>query len=228
MEDKTLRGGLIFLGAGFILIIAIWFFALRDTQVASEPIQTIPLAPARIPDGARVYEIAPGASQARFELGETLRGNPAAVVGLTGQVSGQLAVNLDDLETAVVGPILVNARTLATDNEFRNAAIRNRILHVEQYEMIRFTPVHVAGAPAQATVGEPISFTVGGVLTITDQAQPVTFTVTAVATPRRIEGQAMTTVNRNDFDLAVPEAPNVANVDEQVRLFLDFVAEVIP
>jgi polyisoprenoid-binding protein YceI len=229
MEDKTLRGGLIFLGIGFAVIIAVWFFALRDTQVASEPIRAMPLPPAQVPAAATVYEIVPAASTARFELGETLRGNPATVVGVTRQVSGQLAVDLDQLHTAVIGPILINARALVTDNEFRDAAIRNRILRAEQYEFIRFTPQQIDGLPPEAAPGEPLTFRVSGVLTVTGRAQPVTFAVTAVApTPQRIEGEATTTINRNDFDLTIPEAPNVADVSEQVEISLNFVAEALP
>ena len=54
----------------------------------------------------------PAASEARFLIVEILRGEPKTVVGKTNQVTGQIAVDLNDLSTAAVGPVQVNVQTL--------------------------------------------------------------------------------------------------------------------
>ena len=90
--------------------------------------------------GLAVYTIQQSASQVRFTIYEELRGAPTDVVGMSDQVAGELAVDINNLSTAQVGEILINARTLATDQDRRNQAIRNRILFTDSYEFIRFAP----------------------------------------------------------------------------------------
>jgi len=161
----------------------------------------------------------------RFQLDEELRGQPTTVVGTTDQVAGQLSVNLADLSQTQVGIIQINARTLATDNNFRNRAIQNEILNTGDFEFITFTPTGIEGLPASATVGEAISFSLVGDLTIRDITQPATFTVEATAVSEtQIVGTATAVVNRTDFGLQIPSVPSVANVEEQVELYIDFTA----
>lgn len=224
---------------------------LREPEEASAPIEAVPLlveptAPAAIPEDPTaqpgttteagpesptnsgellIYAIDPNQSQVRFELGEDLRGQRTAVVGVTDQVAGEIALDLSDLSSAQVGMIQINARTLATDNNFRNRAIHNEILHTGVYEFITFTPGSVEGLPTAVEPGDQVNFTIAGDLTIREMTRPVTFDVTATAvSPERIEGTATATINRDDFDLRIPQVPSVANVDELVQLTINFVA----
>lgn len=197
-----------------------------EEPVAEEPTaaaeEAAPSAPAGEP---RIYRISQDASEVRFELGEDLRGVRTAVAGVTDQIAGEIAVNLNDLASTQVGIIQINARGLATDNNFRNRAIHNEILQTGAYEFITFTPTAVAGLPAAVAPGETVNFTITGDLTIREITQPVTVDVAATATsPDSLSATATTTVNRVDFDLRIPSVPNVANVDEEVRLTIDFVA----
>lgn len=173
----------------------------------------------------QIYTISQADSQVRFELDEDLRGSRVTVVGVTDQVAGEIALNLSDLSPAEVGVIQINARTLETDNSFRNRAIQNRILETGTYEFITFTPTAVNGLPDSAEVGEEISFTMEGDLTIRDVTQPVTFEVTATAvSPDQISGTASAAISREAFGLQIPEVPDVANVEDEVELYIDFVA----
>lgn len=95
--------------------------AAPEPTMAPEPVVE-PAAPA-------VFEIVPAESQARFIIDEVLRGAPVTVVGATDQVAGQIAIDVANPGATQVGQILVNARTLATDNDFRNRAIKNQILN---------------------------------------------------------------------------------------------------
>ena len=96
-----------------------------------------------------IFKIVPAGSETRFLIDEVLRGDPITVVGSTDQVAGQLAVDPGDLSSAQVGVIQVNARTLTTDNQFRNRAIKNRILRTDQHEFVTFTPTEVVGLNGQ-------------------------------------------------------------------------------
>ena len=176
-------------------------------------------------DGPIIFEISQTESEVRFTIDEMLRGEPNTVVGTSDQVAGQIAVDLADLSTAQVGVIQVNARTLATDNNFRNRAIRNVILETNDYEFITFTPTAVNGLPDTAITGDTLTFQITGDLTIRDITQTVVFDVTATAVSgTRLEGTAVATVQRADYNLVIPEVEGVANVNEAVLLEIDFVA----
>lgn len=172
-----------------------------------------------------IYTIDSAGSEVRFQLDEDLRGARTTVTGVTNQVAGQLSVNLADLSQTQVGVIQINARTLVTDNNFRNRAIQNEILDTGAFEFITFTPTGVEGLPASASIGEAISFALVGDLTIRDVTLPATFNVEATAVSEaQITGSATAVVNRADFGLQIPSVPNVANVDEEVELYIDFTA----
>ena len=163
----------------------------------------------------------------RFVLDEDLRGSRTTVVGETDQVAGELAVDFNDLSTTQVGTLQINARTLATDNDFRNRAIKNEILNTNEYEFITFAPSLVEGLPESVSVGEPVTFTIGGDLTIRDVTNEATFEVEATAVSEgEISGMASAVVQRADYNLNIPSVPNVANVEEEVELTINFVARV--
>jgi polyisoprenoid-binding protein YceI len=180
---------------------------------------------ATISSDSIVAQIVSDESEARFIIDEVLNNEPKTVIGTTSQVAGELAVDPSDPAKSQVGIIQVNARTLTTDSEFRNRAIKNQILQTNQYEFITFTPKQIIGLPASGAVGQSYTFQIVGDLTIRDVTKEVTFDVTATpASASRLEGTAQTTIRYADYGISIPEVRQVASVDEQVRLEIDFVA----
>lgn len=172
-----------------------------------------------------VFRIVPEESQASFNIYEELRGSPKDVIGSTDQVSGEILVNLDDLSQSQVGMIQVNARALATDDQRRNQAIRNRILMTDSYEFITFKPLEIIGLSGKGEVGQTYQFQIKGELTIRDVTQLVTFDVELTAESlERVSGMATAVVRYKDFGIVVPDVPFVANVGDEVKLELKFVA----
>ena len=196
-----------------------------EATVPEAPAATESDPPAAAPQGSAVnYQINQEESQVRFVIYEELRGQPKDVIGVSNQVAGQAAVDLNDLSTAQIGEIVINARTLETDDSRRNQAIRNRILFTDQYEFINFKPTQITGLSGNAAPGQSYTFQVTGDLTIKDVTQPVTFDVTVmVESPERLVGSAKVTIVRSDFNLSVPSVPFVANVGETMALETDFV-----
>ena len=200
---------------------------LSEPAAPSSELEAAPVAveESSASGAAVVYTIDPAASEVRFELDEVLRGSPVTVVGATDQVTGEIAIDLNDLSTAQVGTIQVNARGLTTDNNFRNRAINNEILQTGEFEFITFAPTAVNGLSGSAAVGDTVEFTLDGDLTIRDITQPVTFNVSATAvSDTRLEGTANAVVQRADYGLTIPSVPSVADVEEEVELTIDFVA----
>jgi polyisoprenoid-binding protein YceI len=208
---------------------------LKPTATASTPISAVPLTAATTnttttselstTGGATLYTIQASDSTASFVIDEVLRGSPYTVIGTTDQVAGQLALDPSDPSTAQLGTILINARTLTTDDDSRNRALGNRILSTDQYEYISFTPTTLSGLPTSITTTQPFSFEVSGDLTIKDVTRQATFDVTVTPdTDGSLDGQATTTINYADWGLSIPSVPFVASVEDEVALHLDFSA----
>lgn len=207
--------------------------AAATVATATEPADESPAetaapteAPAAAPVAApRVFEIVQAQSQARFIIDEVLRGAPKTVIGATDQVAGQIAIDPANPATTQVGEILVNARTLATDNDFRNRAVKNQILSTNNFEYISFKPRQLVGLPDSVTVGQEFTFQIAGDLTVRDVTKEVTFDVTVTPTDENtIIGLATLSVPYTDFGITIPNAPGVVVTTPDVRLELDFTA----
>lgn len=191
----------------------------------SAPADTAAADPAASSSSPITAQIVPEESEARFIIDEVLNGAPKTVVGTTNQVAGELAVDPADPTKSRVGIIQVNARTLSTDSDMRNRAIKNQILGTDQYEFITFTPTEIVGLPQSGDLGQSYTFQIVGDLTIRDVTRQVTFDVTATpASDSRLEGTAQTTIQYADYGIAIPKVRQVASVADTVRLEIDFVA----
>jgi polyisoprenoid-binding protein YceI len=182
------------------------------------------------PDGqATRFQIDTELSEARFHIGEVLRGEPFTVIGVTNQVNGELIVNLDNPSQTEIGEITVDASTLVTDNNMRNRAIYNFVLNTSLFQFVRFNPTALHGLPEEISVGQTVEFQIEGELTIRDVTQTVLFdTVVNLVSEEEIRGQASTVIERGDFNLTIPSVPQVAGVDEELRLEIEFVATAVP
>lgn len=192
-----------------------------ESQAAAAP----PPAPAVTTP--TLFRITPDESQVRFLIDEDLRGQRVTVVGATNQVAGDILVDSAAPANSQIGVIRINVRTLVTDEENRNRALRSRILlsAEPQYEFSDFTPKAISGMPARIEVGQSVTFQITGDLTVRGVTREVTFDTTAtLVAPERLEGQARAVVLYRDFGLTIPAVPFVANVADEVRLEIDFVA----
>jgi polyisoprenoid-binding protein YceI len=215
-------------GLAALLLILLLAACGGDSDEPAATLEAIPVEPATSGD-LRVYEISPADSTVRFELDEDLRGERQTVVGSGNGVAGQIAADFNDLSTAEIGVIQIDATTLETDRSMRNQAIGRWILETGNHQFITFTPTAIEGLPESAAVGEELNFTISGDLTIRDITQPVTFNVTATAVSEtQLSGTASAVIQRGDFDLTIPNVPNVANVEEEVELYIEFVANAAP
>ncbi len=186
----------------------------------SLPVETTLADPA--PAVSSTYTIASEESTVSFTLQEELRGVDTTVVGSTDQVAGEILVDFNDPSASVLGDVVINARTLATDSSNRTRAVRGAILDTDTFEFITFSPTSVDGLPTETT--DSFTFTVTGDLTIRDITRSVTFDVAVSGSDERLEGTASALVNRTDFELVIPNVPFVANVSEDVTLTIEFVA----
>ena len=175
----------------------------------------------------KLFRIVQENSQVRFIINEMLIGKPNTVVGSTNQVAGEIMVDFTHPENTQLGELRINVKTLQTDNEFRNRALRGQILLTTrpEFEFATFAPKKIIGLPDSVAIGEKFSFKIDGNLTVRGETHEIIFDTTVIPTTlSRLEGTARATVRYTDFNITIPDAPGVANVSEDVRLEIDFVA----
>lgn len=178
-----------------------------------------------------LYRIVSESSLVTFALQEDLRGVRTDVVGQTTEVAGDIVVDFANPASSQIGTIRINARTLATDNEFRNRALRSEILRTssDEYEFIDFEPTAINGLPETVAVGETYTFDIVGNLTVVGVTNEVTFTAAVtMASEDQISGTATANILFADWGIAIPNAPGVANVTPDVTLTLEFTAAQVP
>lgn len=222
--------GRIILGIGVGALIAIvggalYLFGTVGASASNKPV-TAPTLVAT--NGGTIFTIDASSSTASFTIKEILFGSPNTVVGTTHQVAGQIQVNKQTPAKSQVGEIRVDVSTLLTDNDFRNRTLQNRILETgtpaNQYAT--FVPTALTGLPTTAiAVGQTITFTIQGQLTIHQVTRPATFAAqVTLHSAKQLTGQATTTVNYQDYNITIPNVPSVTGVGNTVQLALNFTA----
>lgn len=233
-KTKNNRNRLVIASLVGIVIVAVgaWLFF----ETSGEPSQSAADAAATLaPDEAAsetgelvAYQLEPSGTTARFAIDEVLNGNDVTAVGTTNEVAADLRVNLQNPAQSQLGEIVINARTIETDNTFRNRALRLSILQSsqDQYEFIRFQPTSLEGLPTEpVSVGDTLEFQIVGDLTILDTTQQETFDAqVTLEEDDLITGTASTTILYPDYSISIPEVQSVASVEDEVRLELEFVA----
>jgi polyisoprenoid-binding protein YceI len=232
-QNRTVRILAVLVGLGG-LVGALGLAYLWFSGGSGEPSTAIsaPTLPAENSPGGNLtlFRIVPEESEVRFIVHEELMGNPTTVVGKTNQVAGDILVDFNTPSNTVPGTIRINIATLATDNEFRNRALRGQILQSNrpENEFAEFVPSTITGLSGKITNGEPVTFQITGNLTVrgvTRENTTFAMTVTPV-NDTRLEGSGSTDVLYTDFGMSIPSAPGVANVTEAVKLEIDFVATI--
>ena len=196
-----------------------------NTPLATEtPMPTATDAP-QIPQRA-LYRITADESEVRFRINEILMGNPTEVIGASNQVAGDFIVNFSDPAASQLGEIAINARTLKTDNEFRDQSLRGQILQTGTNEFIRFVPTELLAMPTEpVAVGDTVDFDVVGELSVKGTTNTVTFNVSVtIESEERMTGFASVTILYADFGINIQTPPSVSGVEDTVILEIDFVA----
>ncbi|HRE47128.1 MAG TPA: YceI family protein [Aggregatilineales bacterium] len=227
ISSKLVRTGIVLaaliLIGGLSLFTFVWLSG--GSGQPSGDLNTI--APLQLTETQTLFRLVAAESEVRFVIQETLLGMPTTVVGVTNQVAGEIGVDLNSPAKSQLGGIRINVRTLKTDNEIRNRALRGQILHSneDQYEFAVFTPTKLIGLPETNQVGVLPKFQIEGVLALHGVSHSVTFEaeITTLAAAR-ITGRAVATIAYRDFKVSIPAVAGVANVGETVRLEIDFTA----
>ena len=185
-------------------------------------------APDTSASDAVLFHVVQDESEVRFTIDEMLFGSPKTVVGRANAITATVAVNMENFADTVIGPVQIDARSLRTDDSFRNRAMRLQILESsrDEYRFITFVSTTLDGLSLDAPLGESLELQVNGELTVRDGSQPVTFvlSVTPISESRlTIVGAAR--ILRSDFGLSIPNVPGIANVADEIALSFALVTD---
>lgn len=198
-----------------------------ETTAAAGATATEDAEPEPAAASAVLYRIDKAESSVSFEIDEILRGNPFRVVGVTTEVAGEVLIDFGDPAASQLGTIVINVRTLATDSNFRDRAIRGPILGSsrDENEFATFEPVDVEGLPDRVTMGDQVPLLITGTFSLSGESRSVTFdTEVTVVSADRVEVTGTATVLRSDFGLTIPDVPSVSDVADEILLVIDLVA----
>ncbi len=198
----------------------------EGTTVTTAVVETT--EPVEVADASAVlYQIDKAESSVSFEIDEILGGNPFRVVGVTTEVAGEVLIDFDEPAASQLGTVVINVRTLATDSNFRDRAIRGPILGSsrDENEFATFEPTDIEGFPDSVTMGDQVPLRITGTFSLSGESRPVTFdTEVTVVSADRVEVTGAVTVLRSDFGLTIPDVPSVSDVADEILLVIDLVA----
>lgn len=175
----------------------------------------------------RTFEIISEQSQASYAVQETfLRQNlPNKAIGTTKDITGTFQFTTEGQPTAEVIQMRVDLRTLTSDSDRRDNAIRERWLESNTYPYAEFTSTEVQGAPVSYTEGQTVTFQLLGDMTIHDVTKPVTFDVSGKLEGDTVTGTATTQLKMSDFGFEPPNIAGVVSVQDDVELTIQFTAK---
>ena len=177
--------------------------------------------------GVVAYSFVPEASTVTYEVGETFldQGNVFQVaVGTTQGVTGEILVNFDQPQEALVGTLAVDISGFTSDNNRRDSAIRDRFLQSAQYPMVTFTLKAIEGLPEAIEQGVEYPITLQGDLTIRGTTRPAAFDVQVRLDGNTLTGQAVTTFLMSDYGFGPINVLGILQTEDEVKITVDFVA----
>jgi polyisoprenoid-binding protein YceI len=196
--------------------------AAAPTEASAE---TSPAPDTGSGEGVVLYRIDASQSEVRYEVGETFfQGNRFNLaIGRTQGIAGDVLVDFARPSNSQIGEIVIDVSQFTSDENRRDNFIRRDGLQSSIYPTARFVPTSIDGLPDQVTVGDQVSFTVTGDLTVKETTLPVVWDVTLTLEQDRLVASASTEILMSDYGVGPIQIVSLVTEDK-VALFFDFVA----
>ena len=177
--------------------------------------------------GTRTFTIVPEQTEASYEVQEKFlnRELPNMALGKTNAVTGELQVSLDGKPSGKITKIMVDLRTLTSDQRRRDSRIRTQWLESEKYPFAEFTSTDVQGTPDSYTEGQEVNFKLTGDMKIREVTKPVTFDVKGKLEGDTITGSATSKILMKDFGFDPPNVAGMLTVEDGVTVAINFTAK---
>jgi polyisoprenoid-binding protein YceI/mono/diheme cytochrome c family protein len=197
------------------------------TSVKNDDVSyTVPSAPRLVAaPGETVYRIDPTQSKVSYAVDENIVGQTAShATGSTSGIAGDLAVNAANPGASRMGQIVVDVEELHSDNNLRDARIRQSFLQSHDNPLVQFTTDSLSGMPASIADGQTYSFTMTGQMTVRGKATPVTWNVQAKVENGQLTATATTQVKMSTLGIGPISLVGLVTTGDDVSLTFDLVA----
>ncbi|MGH2593957.1 MAG: YceI family protein [Anaerolineae bacterium] len=174
----------------------------------------------------QLFRIDASQSEVRYEVGETLfnqNNRFATAIGRTKGIAGDVLIDFAQPSNSQLGQIVIDVSQFTSDESRRDNFIRRNWLESSRYPNATFVTRAIEGLSAQVAVGDEVSFTIHGDMTVKETTRPVMWIVTLTLEDSRLVGAASTEILMSEFGVGPIQIPILATED-QVKLFFDFVA----
>jgi polyisoprenoid-binding protein YceI len=165
-------------------------------------------------------------TRARYKVREQLAGIsfPSDAVGTTEAVTGAIVVKPDGSIDAAQSKLLVDLKTLTSDQQMRDGYIQNRTLETAKFPTMEFVPKRAVGLPAPLPAGmqAQAGFQLIGDMTLHGVTKEATWNVVATFGNDLVGGRATTTIDFPTFNLTKPSLARIMSVEDKIELEIEF------
>jgi polyisoprenoid-binding protein YceI len=185
-----------------------------------------PAAALSIPAGSVAFQIDPARSQANYRVREQLANvsAPSDAVGKTSAISGAVVVRPDGSIDADHSKIVVDLRTLKSDESRRDNFIQGSTLQTNRYPNAEFVPTEVQGLPSPLPTSGQYTVQLIGNMTIHGVTKPISWQMDATFADNEVHATGSTSFVFEDFGMSPPRVALVLSVQDNIKLELSFTA----
>ena len=153
---------------------------------------------------------------------------PNDAVGSTESITGAIVIGADGTFAAEASKITVDLRTLRTDEERRDAFIRDNTLETDRYPLAEFMPRRQKGLPSPLPASGAVNFQLIGNMTLHGVTSEVTWDTVGTFAADTVSARATTRFNFAKFKIAIPKVFGLLSVDDDIRLEMDVRLRRVP
>jgi polyisoprenoid-binding protein YceI len=151
---------------------------------------------------------------------------PSEAVGSTRSVSGEIFLTADGGINGAASRIVVDLRTLKSDDSDRDDYIQTNTLETAKYPTAEFAPAGAPGLPVPLPSDGSGAFQLVGPLTVHGVTRTVTWDASAAFSETEVSGSASTRVRMTDFGMTPPQVWPVLSIQDELTLEIDLRASV--
>jgi polyisoprenoid-binding protein YceI len=186
-------------------------------KAQAKRVQAAPVAPIRFTIGAT-------GNEARYRVREQLMGKdlPNDAVGATSAITGTILAYPDGRIVKDSSKIVIDVRTLKSDQSRRDGFLQRRTLETEKYPTVELVPTEIRGFDGKIPASGDVTFQLLGDLTVHGVTRPTVWNVKAHQEGQDFVGNATTAFTFKDINLDQPKVPVVLSVADTIKLEYDF------
>ena len=195
---------------------------------APTTLQAKPCATVVTTSGLKTFRIVPDKTQVSYHVSELVFGHTSldTHIGTTHTIQGGFVLRQANTSTITSLTMMVDLRTLATDDTGRDEEIRQRWLESNKHPIASFTSSKTTQVLSHTYQdGQDVTFKITGDMTLHGVTRPATFDVQGKLLNDTVTGTAKAFIHMKDFGVTAPAVVGVATVQDGMSVVVNFTAQ---